>query len=166
MTLEYETNWEDVISWATLHSLCVVMLSLQAVSVWRDPETLFTGFMPVESLHSREAFNPCPLPVPSLYSSPLYMDMFYFHSSCLLAALSAAQQATNSILIGTYLGNVRNLIFLSNHCSLPPILLLPSFPPQLVFITCFTCRVIPHFSISFWNMESGRKLRLWLTFLM
>lgn len=90
----------------------------QATSVNGDPGTLFT-FTPVESSHSGEAFNPCPLPTPSLHSAPLYMDMFYFRSSCLLAALSAAQRGTNSILIGTYLGNVRNPIFLSNPCSLP-----------------------------------------------
>lgn len=143
------------------------MLSPQAVSVRRDLGTLFTGFMPVESLYSGEAFNPCPLPFPSLYSSPLYMDMFYFHSSCLLAALSAAQQGTNSVLIGTYLGNVRNLIFLSNHCSLPTVLLLPSFLRlKLLFIVHFTRRVIPHFSVSFRDIESGWRLHLWLTFLM
>lgn len=67
----------------------------------------------------------CSAPAPSLLGSPLYMDMFYFYSSFLLAALSAAQQGTNSPLIGTYLGNVRNPIFLSP--LLPPsVLLLPS----------------------------------------
>lgn len=88
--------------------------------------TLFTGLTPVESTHSGEAFNPCPLSAPFLHSSPLYMDMFYFYSSFLLAALLAAQQGTNSLLIGTYLGNRRNPIFLRNPYSLPPVLLLLS----------------------------------------
>lgn len=113
-----------------------------ALSVSGDSGTLFTGFMPVESTHSGEAFNPCPLPAPSLHSSPLYMDMFYFHSSFLLAALSVAQQGTNSLLIGTYLGNGRNLIFLSNPplSSSCPVLLVSnsqsymyySFSPSLL----------------------------------
>lgn len=38
------------------------------------------------------------------------MDMFYFHSSILLDALSAAQRGTSSLLLGTYLGKGRNPI--------------------------------------------------------
>lgn len=49
------------------------------------------GFMPVESTHSGKAFNPCPLAAPSLRGFPLYMDMFCFSSSFLLAALSVTQ---------------------------------------------------------------------------
>lgn len=103
------------------------------VSISRDSGTLFTGFMPMENTHSGEAFNPCPLTAPSLPGFPLYMDMFCIHSSFLLAALSAAQQGTKSLLIGTYLGKGRNPIFLNNPYSLP----LPSS----------TCEKLSSFSV-------------------
>lgn len=142
------------------------MLSPQPVSVSRDSGTLFTGFLPVESLHSGEAFNPCPLPVPSVYSSPLYMDMFYFHSSCLLAALSPAQRGTNSILIGTYLVNVRN-IFEQQLFPLPvllppnlPLLKLPKF--YLLLISLAGLSLISRCPT---DMDSWQKA-VWLTFLM
>lgn len=130
------------------------------MSVSGDSGTLFTGFMPVESTHSGEAFNPCPFPAPSLHSSPLYMDMFYFHSSFLLAALSVAQQGTNSLLIGTYLGNGRNPIFLSNPYP-PSVLFLPSSSClKLIFITNFlllSCWVIPHSPVSASEMDSSKE---------
>lgn len=115
----------------------------RAASVSRDSGTLFTGFTPVESTHSGEAFNPCPLPAPCLRSSPLYMDMFYFHSSFLLAALSAAQQGTNSLLIGTYLGSGRNPIFLSEPYSLPlssscPVLLVSNSQASIYYSFFFS----------------------------
>lgn len=54
------------------------------------------------------------------------------------AALSAAQRGTNSLLIGTYLGNDRNPIVLSNCCSLPlpnsPGLKISSFCLLLIFL--------------------------------
>lgn len=124
------------------------------MSVSRDSGTLFTGFTPVESSHSGETFNPWPLPAPSLHSYPLYMDMFYFHISFLLAALSAAQQGINSLLIGTYLGNGRNPIFSSNPCfpapssCPPPGLFSLSQTLKLLFVTIFSCRVIPCFPVS------------------
>ena len=61
-----------------------------------------------------EAFNSCPVTAPSLHGFPLYMDMFCFNSSFLLAALSVAQRGTHLLFIGTYLGKGRNPIFLSN----------------------------------------------------
>lgn len=117
MALERGTDLKAVMSSsAACTQSCVCP---RPVSISGDSGALFIGFMPAESTHSAEAFNPCPLTAPSLHGSPLYMDMFYFHSSFLLAALSAAQQGTNSLLIGTYLGKGRNPIFLSNRYSLP-----------------------------------------------
>lgn len=52
----------------------------QSVSINTDSGAIFTGFMPGESTHSGEAFNPCLLTAPSFHVSPLYMDMFCFHS--------------------------------------------------------------------------------------
>lgn len=90
----------------------------------------FTGFRPVESTHSGEAFNPCPLPAPSLHSSPLYMDMFYFHSSFLLVALSAAQQGTDSLFNRYLFGQwEKSHFFFSKPHSLP---LSSSCPALLV----------------------------------
>lgn len=72
------------------------------------------GFRPWNAGEPGAAFNPCPLPAPSLHGFPLYMDMFCLNSSFLLAALSAAQRGTHSLFIGTYLGKGRNPVFLSN----------------------------------------------------
>lgn len=74
------------------------------MSVSGDSATLFTGLTPVESSDSGEAFNPCPHPAPSPQLSSLYGHVL-FPQPFLLAALSAAQQGTNSLLIATYLGN-------------------------------------------------------------
>lgn len=115
------------------------------VSVTRD-----SGFMSVESWGT---FNPCPVIAPSLHGFPLYMDMFCFDSSFLLAALSVAQRGTHSLFIGTYLGKERNPMFLSNPSSLPQPLRLPGLTWMtlssvaltiqfLLFISSFSCAAI------------------------
>ncbi len=133
------------------------------MSVSGDSGTLFTGFTPVESAHSGEAFNPCPLPAPSLHSSPLYMDMFYFHSSFLLAALSVAQQGTNSLFNRYLFGQwEKSHIFEQPPPPLcpPPAQISLSQTLKLIFITHFlllSCWVIPHSHVSPSETDSSRE---------
>lgn len=148
----------------------MLTVCLLLVSISRDSGTLFTGCMPTENTHSGEAFNPCPLAAPALPDFPLYMDMFCIRSSFLLAALSAAQQGTNSLLIGTYLGKGRNPIFLNNPYSLP----LPSCTCNklssfsVIPILLFYCWVIPHSTVPPSKMdiseENRWRINLWVAF--
>lgn len=83
--------------------------------------------------------TPAPLLLPL---SPAFLSIWTCSvstGSFLPAALSAAQQGTNSLLIGTYLGKGRNPIFLNNSYSLP----LPSCTCKKNFQASLLC---PFFS--------------------
>lgn len=104
--------WNGFNSFIASSAASAQSCSQQSLSLWQSAGT--PGFRPWKAGEPEAAFNPCPLPAPSLHGFPLYMDMFCLNSSFLLAALSAAQRGTHSLFIGTYLGKGRNPVFLSN----------------------------------------------------
>lgn len=114
------TLFPNVGKWGTKRFNSFIDGSAASAQSWFQ-QTLFLcqsagtrGLCPWKAGEPGEAFNPCPLTAPSLHGFPLYMDMFCFNSSFLLAALSVALRGTHSLFIGTYLGKGRNPMFLSN----------------------------------------------------
>lgn len=68
------------------------------------------GFTPMKSSHSGEVFNPCPPLALHLHSSPLYMDMFYFHGwknmlhspGCFIGSSAGHKFSFNRYLFGQW----------------------------------------------------------------